>query len=398
MQPLTASPARISALWFGNQAVWSAILGVFLQSRIEALAPASGVVAYAWIASGGAVIAAAVQLAAGFTSDRRMAIVGHRREFYVAGVAIASLALVAFFAAPSLALLTAAFAALQIGMNLAGGPYQAAISDAIGEERRGRASAWMSVSSFAGSVTGLLVAAALQGLIAAALLVLALVAGTAVALVHLRTLPATNVRPAALRITAPLMTVLLSRAAINVGFYTLFGFLFFFVRESLHVADARTTTGLLFLAFTIAGVAGAALAGPAADRIDKRIVVSVAAIAIAFAVGAFALALNPVVAFAAAIASGCAWGAFFTADWAIAYAVLPRDAMASAMGVWNLAAAIPQILAPAITAPLVTALDAQRAGLGPRVALLLVVVEFALGAALLWRLPPIVTSAPRRPC
>jgi MFS family permease len=388
MQPLTASPARISALWFGNQAVWSAILGFFLQSRIETLAPAGGgIIAYAWIASGGAVIAAAVQLAAGFASDRRIALTGHRREFYIAGVAIAAVALVAFFAAPSLALLSAAFAALQIGMNLAGGPYQAAISDAIGEERRGRASAWMSVSSFAGSVTGLLVAAASQGLIAAAALVVALVAGTAVALVHLRMLPATNVRPAALRITAPLVTVLLSRAAINVGFYTLFGFLFFFVRESLHVADARTTTGLLFLAFTIAGVAGAALAGPAADRIDKRIVVSVAAVAIAFAVGAFALALNPVVAFAAAIASGCAWGAFFTADWAIAYAVLPRDAMASAMGVWNLAAAIPQIVAPVITAPLVTALDARSAGLGPRVALLLVVVEFALGAALLWRLP-----------
>ncbi len=282
-------------------------------------------------------------------------------------------------------------------MNLAGGPYQAAISDAIGEERRGRASAWMSVSSFAGSVTGLLVAAALQGLIAAAALVAALVAGTAVALVHLRTLPATNVRPVALRITAPLVTVLLSRAAINVGFYTLFGFLFFFVRESLHVADARTTTGLLFLAFTIAGVAGAALAGRAADRIDKRIVVSVAAVAIAFAVGAFALALNPLVAFAAATAAGCAWGAFFTADWAIAYAVLPRDAMASAMGVWNLAAAVPQIVAPAITAPLVTALDARSAGLGPRVALLLVVAEFALGAAILWRLPPMITSVRRRP-
>ena len=387
MQPVTANPARISALWFGNQAVWSAILGVFLQSRIETLAPSGGVIAYAWIASGGALIAAAVQLAAGFASDRRIAITGHRREFYLTGSALAAIALAAFFAAPSLGLLAAAFAALQIGMNLAGGPYQAEISDAIGAQRRGRASAWMSVSSFAGSVTGLLVAAALQGALAGAALVVALVAGAAVALAHLRTLPATEVRPAALRITGPLLTVLLSRAAINVGFYTLFGFLFFFVRESLRVADARTTTGLLFIAFTIAGVAGAALAGPAADRVDKRVVVSVAAVAIAFSVGAFAFAPNPVVAFVAASASGCAWGAFFTADWALAYAVLPRDAMASAMGVWNLAAALPQIVAPAVTAPLVTALDARSAGLGPRVALLLVAVEFALGAAILWRLP-----------
>lgn len=394
---MNARPARISALWFGNQAVWTAILGVFLQSRAAELAPRDDVRAYAWLASGGAVIAALVQLAAGFASDRRVAATGHRREFYLWGTALATLALFAFFAAPAFAWLVVAFAALQIGMNVAGGPYQAAISDAVAEERRGRASAWMSVSSFAGSVTGLLVSVTLTGLAAAGALAAALTGGAALALTHLRALPPIALRPGALRITGAMVTVLASRAAINLGFYTLFGFLFFFVRESLHVTDARTTTGELFLAFTIAGVAGAALAGPAADRIDKRIVVSVAAVAIACAVGAFALALDPAVAFAAATASGCAWGAFFTADWAIAYAVLPRDAMASAMGVWNLAAAIPQILAPAITAPLVTALDERNAGLGPRAALVLVAFEFALGAALLWRLPALVTSATRRP-
>ena len=393
---VTANPARISALWFGNQAVWSAILGVFLQSRVAQLAPGDDVRAYAWIASGGALVAAAVQLGAGFASDRRLTIAGHRREFYIWGVALAAIALPAFFAAPTFSLLVAAFVALQIGMNVAGGPYQAAISDAIGESRRGRASAWMSVSSFAGSVSGLLVAAALQGMAAALVLAAALLGGTAVALAHLRTLPRASVRPAALRITGPMLTILVSRAVINVGFYTLFGFLFFFVRESLHVGDARTTTGLLFLTFTIAGVAGAGFAGRAADRFDKRLVIGAAAVAIAFAVGAFALAPNLPVAFFAAAASGCAWGAFFTADWAIAYAVLPRGAMAAAMGVWNLAAALPQIVAPAITAPLVAALDTSHAGSGPRVALLLVAVEFVLGAALLSRLPALGASQPGR--
>jgi MFS family permease len=385
---VSARPGRISALWFGIQAVWTAILGVFLQSRAAELAPGDDVRAYAWIAAGGALVGALVQLAAGFASDRRIARTGHRRDFYACGVGLAVPALFAFFAAPSFAWLVVAFVALQIGMNVAGGPYQAAISDAVDEDRRGRASAWMSVSSFAGSVTGLIVSATLAGLAAAAALAAALVGGAAIALAHLRTLPPAAVRPASLRITAAMATVLASRAAINVGFYTLFGFLFFFVRESLHVADPRTTTGELFLAFTLAGIVGAAASGRAADRFDKRIVVGVAAIAISLAVGAFALAATLPVAFAAAAASGCAWGAFFTADWAIAYAVLPRGAMAAAMGVWNLAAAVPQIVAPAITAPLVGALDAQRAGLGPRVALLLVAVEFVLGAALLWRLSP----------
>ena len=46
---VTAQPARISALWFGIQAVWSAILGVFLQSRVSEFAGAGDVRAYAWI-------------------------------------------------------------------------------------------------------------------------------------------------------------------------------------------------------------------------------------------------------------------------------------------------------------------------------------------------------------
>jgi MFS family permease len=223
-----------------------------------------------------------------------------------------------------------------------------------------------------------------------------LLGGSAIALAHLRRLAPAAVRQVPLRITRPMLTVMLSRAAINIGFYTLFGFLFFFVRESLHVADARTTTGVLFLIFTVAGVAGAGLAGRAADRFDKRIVIGAAAGAIAVAVCAFALAPNPRVAYAAAAASGCAWGAFFTADWAIAYAVLPRGAMAAAMGVWNLAAAIPQIIAPAITAPLVAYVDARQAGAGPRSALLLAAFEFVLGASLLAGLPALKAAQPGR--
>jgi MFS family permease len=382
-----AQPARIATLWFGIQAVWSAVLGVFLQSRITTLAPGDALRTYGAVAAGGALVAAVVQVVAGAWSDRRFVAIGHRREFYVAGIAVAVVGLAGFFGAASIAALLAAFIALQIGMNVAGGPYQAAIPDAIPADGGGRASAWMGTASFAGSVVGLVIAATLSGAVAAVALVLALVGSALVTTSHLRRLPPAPARAAPFRFTRDIVTLLVSRGAINVGFYTLFGFLFFFLRESLHVADARTTTGFVFIAFTLAGVAGAALAGRPADRYDKRAVVGVAAGAIAIAVGAFAAAPNLAVAFAAAVASGIAFGAFFTADWAIAYALLPRGAMAAALGVWNLAAAIPQIIAPALTAPLVVAVDARAAGNGPRVALALVAVEFVAGAAVLWLIP-----------
>jgi MFS family permease len=271
-------------------------------------------------------------------------------------------------------------------MNVAGGPYQAIVPDYVEPERYGRASSWMSVMQFSGSVVGPLLATLFHGLALGIALALVLAAAWFVTDRCVAGRRSRRSVAAPLRLDANVRTVIASRALINVGFYTLVDFLFFFVRESLGVADARRTGGVLLLAFTLAGVAGAALAGRAIDRADKRVVVSVACVAIALAVGTFALAPNLTVAFSCGIAAGVAWGAFFTADWAIAYAVLPREAMASAMGVWNLASTLPQVAAPALTAPLVTALDAHAAGLGPRAALLCVIVEFALGTLWLWRL------------
>ena len=384
---------RLGTFWFGIQVVWTAVLGVVLQDRVSALAP-HAVNSYALLAAIGACVAAVVQVAAGFLSDRRRARVGHRRLFYRLGVALAIPGIVALPLAPSLAWLWAATLLLQVGMNIAGGPYQGIVGDYVEPERVGRASSWMSVHQFSGSVVGLALTTLLHGAALGIALAACLAAGWWVTDSYVARLPRTRDAAAPLRVDRNMWTVLVSRAFINVGFYTLFGFLFFFVRESLHVADARTTTGILFLAFTIAGVFGAAFAGKPADRMDKRVVVSIACAAIAVAVGAFAFAPTFTVALACAIGSGAAWGAFFTADWAIAYAVLPRAALASAMGVWNLAAAVPQIVAPAITAPVVTYFDGRSAGLGPRVALMLVIVEFALGTAWLWRLRLNAAPAP----
>ena len=381
-----ADPRRLGALWFGIQVVWTAVLGVVLQDRASALA-VHAVGTYAALAAVGAGVASIVQVLAGIFSDRLRASAGDRRAFYRLGVALAIPALIAIPAVPSVGWLWAAAMLLQVGMNVAGGPYQAIVSDYLPPDRVGRASAWMSILQFSGSVTGILLTTQLHGVALGAALAACLAGGWLVTDRYIAALPPAPVAAAApLRFNANVWTVLVSRSFINLGFYTLFGFLFFFVRESLGVADARTTTGILILAFTVAGVAGAALAGRPADRLDKRLVVTAACGAIAVAVGAFAFAPSVAVALVCAIGSGAAWGAFFTADWSIAYAVLPRDAMAKAMGVWNLALAIPQVAAPALTGPLVTLIDARRAGLGPRVALLCVIAEIALGTAWLWRL------------
>lgn len=183
--------------------------------------------------------------------------------------------------------------------------------------------------------------------------------------------------------------LLLSRGLVNMGFFTLVGFLLFYVRDALGVHGSATEveTALLFLTFTLTAVAGATLAARPADRYDKRRVVSVAIAIIALALAALASAQSLEVAYAAAALAGCAWGAFVTTDWALATALLPQGSMATAMGVWNIATALPQVIAPLLAAPLVMRLDRLHMGLGPRAAIVLALAEFIAGGAAIWRLP-----------
>jgi len=383
--------ARLAALWFGLQFVWGAVLAVSLQARISALDPAGAVSAYATIAALGAIVGTLVQLAVGPLADRRFARTGSRAIFYASGVAIALPGIAALYLAPGFAGIAGGFALLQIGMNVAIGPYQAIVPDYLPPERAGAASAWLGVFQPLGNSGGLLVAGFVRDdRIVAALIALALVASWAVTARAVRTRRAILPEPERFTIGPAFRTLLASRTAINFGFYTLLGFLFFFVAQSLRIGGdgTRMTTALLFLTFTLANVAGAALAARPADRFDKRYVVLVANALIVVALLALAGAHVLALAFGAAALAGLAWGAYFIADWALACTLLPRSGMASAMGIWNVAAAIPQILAPVFTAPLVERASRAVPGLGPRLAVVLAAAEFTIGAVWLLRLAP----------
>jgi len=384
-------PSRLGAFTFGIQIVWGAILAVSLQARSDELSAGAGIAVYSIIAPIGATLATIVQIVAGIASDGRRLRVGHRREFLVWGTAFSSVALVWFYLAPSLAQFAGAFFLLQIALNVATGPYQAFIPDYVPPLRRGEASSWMSGWQSLGNALGLLVAGFVRDLRAvAAVLVVALIATCAATLAHVRTLPTLRSETSRFALDRVFTTLLVSRGVVNLGFFTLLGFLFFFVQQSLGVngnGAARTQTALVFLTFTLAAIVGAVLAARPSDRFDIRAVATVANAAIVVALVLLAGAQNLAVAYGAAALAGTAWGAFFTADWALACALLPRGAMATAMGVWNVATAGPQILAPLIAGRLVLFYNAISPGLGPRVAVVLSLVEFALGTALLWLLP-----------
>jgi MFS family permease len=182
----------------------------------------------------------------------------------------------------------------------------------------------------------------------------------------------------------------ISRALLYIGFYTLLGYLLFYVNGVLGpatLAAGRRETGILIVSFTLVGALGAALAARPSDRMDKRLVATAGAAAFIVALALFIGSHSIAGVAAATVLAGLGWGIFLVADWAIACRLLPIDAMAAAMGIWNLAIVLPQIIAPALTTAV---LQGLRLGVGhqaPQVAFALALCETLVGAAWLWRLP-----------
>ncbi len=394
MQPKTANPFQLALFWLGIQAVWGALLGISLQSRTIELAPADSLIAYGRLATAGAVVAAIVQVVVGFYSDARRKGGSRRVEFYVIGALGGAVAIEFFFGARTLAGLTIAYVAVQAALNLAIGPYQAIIPDFVDREHTGIASSWMAAFQGAGNAIGALAASFITSARTLGTSLSALLLATClVTSAHVRRLtfclpPAGAEKRAP--VTRAFVDLFISRALLYIGFYTLLGYLLFYVDGVLGpatLAAGRRETGILIVSFTLIGALGAALAARPSDRMDKRLVATAGAAgfiaALALFIGSHAIAGVA----AATLLAGLGWGVFLVADWAIACRLLPKDAMAAAMGIWNLAIVLPQIIAPALTTAVLQGLRLGAGHQAPQVAFGLALCETFVGAAWLWRLP-----------
>jgi MFS family permease len=389
----TANAFRLALFWLGVQAVWGALLGISLQSRTIELSSGNALLAYGRLATIGAIVAAITQVVVGFWSDARRRGESRRVEFYVVGAIGGAAALIFFYDAHTMLGLTGAFIALQAALNVAIGPYQAIIPDFVERTRTGSASSWMAALQGAGNAVGALAASfILNARLLSSSLGALLLATCAVTVAHVRRLPlrdAPSESPGSLRVSRAFVDLFISRALIYVGFYTLLGYLLFYVSGVLRVtnlADARRETGILIVAFTLLGALGAGLAARPSDRLDKRLVASVGAGAFILGLAVFIGSHGTLGVAGATLLAGVGWGVFLVADWAIACRVLPANAMAAAMGVWNLAVVLPQIIAPALTTLVLARLELGAGATGPRVAFGLALGETLLGIAWLWRL------------
>jgi MFS family permease len=296
----------------------------------------------------------------GLVSDR----LGKRRPIFVAGTVIGVAGLLVLSVADTTALMVTGWILVQVGLNGPLAALAAMIGDQVPERQRGTVGALFGVAQIIGVILGTAVAVAAgsttPGYIAVAIAVPSLGAALLIINREQPVVAATRGRwhwPGGQFAWAWLIRFLLNLVNALVLVYLLY-----YLSDEVGVDDAATWVLIVTVVNVLfAGIFGFA-GGVLSDRWEKRRVF-VAAGAVVLAIGTTLMALVPVVpvVIAASVLVGVGWGAYIAVDMAVLTQVLPDpETRATMLGVANVAGTLPQMLAPVLAAPIVTALGGYQ--------------------------------------
>ncbi|HXF58331.1 MAG TPA: MFS transporter [Candidatus Saccharimonadales bacterium] len=393
----------LSCFWLAYNFEWGALLPVVLPHQIAAIVGDSRKeLMNGLVPALGAGLSLVATPIAGALSDRSTHPRGRRRPFLAAGTVINILFLLALarIAGPGgIGLFLLAWLGVQLGANVAGGPYAGLIPDIVPAEQRGAASGWLALMTAVGTLLGVVAAGALVGgggylpiyvLIAS---MLALFAGITVFGVKEQRLSAA---PAPFRARAFLSSfllrgpeyrdfffVLFTRALVTMGIYSVFTFFQFFLHDIVRVPNAARATSYLIAIIIGLGIPTSLAAGALSDRVGRKPLVylsgGVMALASLLFIGVgFHPSLHAMLWIGALF--GIGYGAYQAVDWALAIDVLPPgESAAKDMGIWHVSLVLPQMLAPALTGAVLAALKPASLLLGYTVVFTLTALWFILG-------------------
>jgi MFS family permease len=341
-----------------------------LALKIAELDPAGKEASLGLVSAVGAFFALVTNPLAGALSDRTRSRFGRRRPWIAVGTlgGVVGLAVVGY--APSIGIVLIGWSIAQVSFNLVLAALQALLPDQIPVAQRARVSAILGISQQVspligiGIATGVLATGGGFGLVflvpglVGAVLLFALVVRLPDALpeaepepFHLGAFLASfRPRPGT---AADFGWTWFGRFFVILGFAIYTNYQVYFITDRLRVAVADVTVVQLVavLIFSIVLTGSAILSGRLSDRWHRRKVFVYAAVAIV-GVGLSMLALTTTLAlfFVAAGVMGVGIGAFFAVDLALVTDVLPdqENAAAKDLGIFNIANALPQSIAPAI--------------------------------------------------
>lgn len=322
------------------------------------------------VAGFGALFAVIGNVLFGRLSDRTTSRFGRRRPWIVGGTVVMTFAFVIMALAPSVPLLTLGWCLAQLGANATLAPFIATISDQVPKFQRGRVSALLGMAQNIGVLGGTFVAEqfADQMLI---LFVAPSVLAIGAMIMFAFILPDQRLkgRPPAMTVGEWITTFWLnplkfpdfafawwSRFLITLATFMFTTYRLFYLQDNLGVAQADAPRAVLIgvLVYTIALVLAAYVAGKISDRTGRRKFL-VAGSTLLFGIGIFALVhVNTVTGFyLVEVVMGVAFGIYVGVDLALVVDVLPNpDDAGKDLGVFNMANALPQTLAPLLGAAL----------------------------------------------
>ncbi|TXR52835.1 MFS transporter [Quadrisphaera setariae] len=352
-------------LFFFIALLGPAIVGIAV--KVNTIVPEAGrTEAVAVVAAFGAAAAFLANVVFGRLSDRTTSRWGRRRPWIVGGTVVMTLAFAVMALGTDVATVTAGWFLAQAGANAALAPFVATLADQVPQLQRGTVAAVIGMAQNVGIYGGTLVAQFFQGnlllmFVGPALLAVIAMAVYAVVLPD-QVLPAKPPRMG-LREWARTFWVSprkhpdfalawWSRFLITLATFMFTTFRLFYMEDRIGLdagsAVAAVSTGVLI--YTVVLLVVAPLAGWVSDRTGRRKAL-VAGSTLVFAVGTAMLTQASDVShfYLVEAVLGLAYGIYVGVDLALVVDVLPDpDDSGKDLGVFNMANALPQTLAPAL--------------------------------------------------
>jgi MFS family permease len=386
--------ARFALAWIGLYAGLFGPLQILLPQQVEALAPQDKEAALAVVLGAGAACSLVANPLFGALSDRTRSRFGSRRPWVAVGFAGGALAIGLLAAAPAIPLVVLGWCAVQILLNAPFAALSATVPDVVPAAQRGTAAGYLGLAFVLGVGLGsglaVLAGATTTGYLLCALFALAACVPYVVAGREGRRAPAEPWRWGAFLRGFWIDPVRhpdfgwgwLTRFLINLGNAIVLLYLFFFLSDVVGLPEPATGVLVLTAVYSVAMLGSVVVVGVLSDRVGRRrVFVTGGGVLMAAAAVLIATWASWPGAVAAAVALGIGFGAYSSVDFALLTQVLPAaEDRGKDLGVLNIASSLPQVLAPAIAAPIVT-------GLGGYTALYLIAAGIELaGAVLVYRI------------
>ena len=346
--------------------IWGAVPGVLLPEQVRVALGDEGKLANMVIISTiGAFVAMIAQPVAGQISDRTRSRFGRRTPWIVLGALAGALALVGLAFANSLLGFIVAWTLVQITFNFAQGPLSAVLPDRVPIARRGTFATLSGIGLMVGALGGSILGALFFHSIAVGYIVFAVFAVVVLFGFVLANPdhPSTNFVSEPFSFVEFLKTFWVNpvqnpdffwaftgRLLLYTGYFGVIGYQLYILTDYLHVAHPETVLPLLGLISLAGVIIATAVSGPLSDKVGRRkpfVFGSSVMMGLALLLPWVWPTLTSWMIMTFVI--GLGFGMFQAVDTALMSQVLPSAKnFAKDLGVVNIAATLPQTLAPAV--------------------------------------------------